>query len=93
MFTKHDPSDTKPCPHMRGLVSQLADDALSGLKKWYTEQHVKGCPQCQTGLDSICEVKGRLQTLDADAPAALPPAAWNAVEQEWQAAEHKASIG
>lgn len=93
MFVKRDPHDTKPCPHMRGLVSQLADNALTGVKRWFTEQHVKGCPQCQKGLTTICAVRDRLQTLDADAPAALPPAAWNAVEQEWQAAEQKVSTG
>lgn len=93
MFFKTDPHDTKPCPHMRGLVSQLADNALSGLKKWYTEQHVKGCPQCQMGLATICDVRDRLQALDADASAALEPQEWAQVEAGWQSAEKKTISG
>ena len=46
---KHDPTDTKPCPHMRHWVSALADGALTGLARWYTERHVGHCAAVPEG--------------------------------------------
>lgn len=86
----HDPNDTKPCPHMRLLVSALADEALAGLARWYTRWHLDGCAQCQKGLATILAVRGRLRLIHEDAgeKASLSPEQWAAVEAAWLRAEH-----
>ncbi len=87
---RHDPTDTKPCPHMRLLVSALADGALRGIARWYTQKHIDGCPQCRKGLATIRDVRGRLRAIHAevDAQAPLTPEQWAAVEAAWLRAEH-----
>ena len=86
----HDPTDTKPCPHMRTLVSAFADDALTGLARWYTRQHLASCPRCQQGLATIREMQARLTELDLDAetPEARR-ARWEKIEAALRDAESK----
>ncbi len=84
MLHKRDPADTKPCWHMRTLVSSLADNQLGGLLRWFTRQHVTGCPQCQTGLATIESVRARLRELEQTPAASLPPARWEKVEAAWE---------
>ena len=61
----------EPCRHMRTWVSSLADGSLTGLARWYTELHVKGCPHCKPALEAIRVLRERLEALArADAPAA-----------------------
>jgi predicted anti-sigma-YlaC factor YlaD len=86
---KHDPQSDKPCPHMRSLVSALADDALSGLARWYTRQHVAGCPQCRNALTYYVTLKTRLGTIAAPL-VPLPPDRWTAAEAAWEEADKEA---
>jgi anti-sigma factor RsiW len=85
---KPDPSDLKPCPHMRTWVSAWIDGRLTGLARWYTERHVHGCPQCQSSLPFLRGMRARLLRFAAPPPdAALPPERWAQVEAEWERAE------
>lgn len=85
MFT-HDPTDTKPCLHMRYLVSALADGALSGVAKWYTAQHIASCPQCQKGLATIKALRDRLRAIHEEDGeyVQLSSERWAALEAAWQ---------
>jgi len=85
---RHDTNGDRPCWHMRSLVSTLADGALSGLARWYTVQHIAGCPQCKGGLAYFQALKARLHF--APAPTLpLTPARWAAVEAAWLEADRE----
>lgn len=85
---KPDPTDLKPCPHMRTLVSAWSDGRLTGLARWYTERHVKDCPQCQSSIPFLRSMHARLLSLGAPpGDAALGPGRWARVEAEWERAE------
>jgi hypothetical protein len=85
---KTDPTDTKPCRHMRVWVSALADDALNGFPRWFTEHHVAGCRQCQKGLTTIHAMRDRLHTIhESDDDVPLPPEHWESVEAAWEQAD------
>ena len=88
MFHKIDPNNVKPCWHMQTLVSAWVDGRLSGLARWYTEQHVKSCPQCQASVPFLQTLHFRLSEL-SQAPAAekLSDPRWQAVEAAWTHAE------
>lgn len=89
---RHDPQDTKPCPHMRLWVSAWADSALSGLARWYTQWHVAACPQCQKGLHSLSAVRDRLRVLEAERAAPpLTPDRRAAAEFAWEEADREKS--
>ena len=87
---KTDPTDTKPCPHMRLLVSALSDGALTGIARWYTVKHLDGCAQCRKGMATIMEVRERLRVVHEESgeEAQLSPEQWTAVEEAWMRAEH-----
>jgi hypothetical protein len=61
-----DPTDLKPCSHMRTLVSARVDNKLSGLAGWYTDHHIKGCAQCQASIPFLTSLKERLLELESD---------------------------
>lgn len=85
----HDPNDTKPCWHMRTLVSALADNQLVGILLRFTELHLKGCPQCQHGLATLLALRDRLRGLGGsrqDIPP-LPASRWTQVEAAWERAD------
>jgi len=85
---KLDPTDLKPCPHMRTLVSAWADEKLTGLARWYTERHVQACPQCQSSLPFLRGMRARLLSLGGQpADAGLEPERWRRVEAAWEQAE------
>ncbi|MDQ2798805.1 MAG: hypothetical protein M3Y13_04075 [Armatimonadota bacterium] len=85
---KHDTQSDKPCRHMGGLVSALADDALSGLARWYTVHHVAGCPRCSNALTYFQALKTRLHF--ASAPVRpLTPEHWQAAEAAWAEADRE----
>lgn len=85
MFS-HDPHDLKPCRHMTGLVSALADDTLTGILRWFTTQHVAGCSRCHNGLEYFHALRVRLVTLEdkEKAKAQMTPEQWAAVEAAWE---------
>lgn len=88
MMKKPDPTDLKPCPHMRALVSAWIDGRLTGLARWYTERHVKDCPQCRSSIPFLRSMHARLLSLGApQEAAALEPGRWARVEAEWERAE------
>jgi hypothetical protein len=60
---KNDPTDLKPCPHMRTLVSAWIDGKLTGLVKWYTERHIHDCEQCSKSIPFLQRMQERLRTL------------------------------
>jgi anti-sigma factor RsiW len=86
---KHDPTDTKPCLHMRHWVSALADGALTGFARWYTERHVGNCPQCRKGLATILSVRDRLRALIPGQTTSLSQERWNAIEAAWEQADRE----
>ena len=88
MSHKIDPDNVKPCWHMQTLVSAWVDGRLSGLARWYTEQHVKDCPQCQASVPFLKTLHFRLSDLGKKPdPAKLSDAQWQAVEAAWEQAE------
>jgi len=85
---KFDPTNLKPCPHMRTLVSAWVDERLTGLARWYTERHIQACRQCRSSLPFLRAMRARLRHLGAlPAEAALAPERWAQVEAEWERAE------
>src|SRR2546421_5398870 len=74
----------EPCRYMRTWVSELADGSLTGLARWYTELHVKGCPHCKPAVEAIRALRQRLEILArADIPsesAHLAPERHSALE-------------
>ena len=91
MAHKLDPNNVKPCSHMETLVSAWVDGKLTGIARWYTALHVKGCPQCQSSLPFLQTLHFRLSAL-AQSPAAekLSDTRWQAVEAAWTQSEAQA---
>ncbi len=89
MLHKPDPTNVKPCSHMETLVSAWVDGKLTGLARWYTEWHVKNCPQCQSSLPFLRTLHFRLSTLGKDAAPEqqLSKQRWQAVEAAWAHSE------
>lgn len=56
-------SSARPCPHMKTLLSALADGTLSGIARWYAENHAVRCPRCGEALASLRVLRDRLRTL------------------------------
>lgn len=80
----HNPHDLKPCRHMTGLVSALADDSLTGIPRWFTTQHVAGCPHCRNGLEYFQALNTRLKALEIEGETLLNPEQWAAAEMAWE---------
>lgn len=89
MKHKIDLEDLKPCAHMRTLVSAWTDGTLRGLPRWYTEAHIKGCPQCQASLPFLRSLKARVGELAEAGPPPEPLTDTRrlAVEAAWEQAE------
>lgn len=89
MKHKIDLEDLKPCAHMRTLVSAWTDGTLRGLPRWYTEAHIKGCPQCQASLPFLRSLKARFGEMAEAGPAPEPLTDTRrlAVESAWEQAE------
>ncbi len=92
MAHKFDPSNVKPCSHMETLVSAWVDGKLTGIARWYTALHVKGCPQCQASVPFLRTLHFRLSELgQKPASEKLPDTRWQAVEAAWLQSEAQAS--
>lgn len=87
---KIDPTNLKPCGHMQTLVSAWLDGRLTGLARWYTEKHVKDCPQCQASVPFLKSLRFWLRDLGTK-PAAetLSETRWQAVEAAWKQSEQQ----
>lgn len=80
---KSSANDLKPCPHMRTLVSAWIDGRLTGIAKWYTQWHVKNCPQCQSSLPFLRSLHERMRKL-GEASSELPEERWAKIESAWE---------
>lgn len=56
-------SPARPCPHMKTLLSMLADGTLTGIARWYAENHAGRCPRCGEALASLRVLRDRLLAL------------------------------
>lgn len=82
-------TDERPCPHMKTLLSALADGSLTGLARWYAEHHAQRCPGCGSSLVNLKTVRERIRTLgvpDGDT-LQLSEDRWAAIEAAWDAQE------
>lgn len=61
--TRDDEHPSKPCPHMKTLLSTTADGNLRGLLLRFTRVHVAGCAPCRGALDGLLILRTRMQTL------------------------------
>ena len=77
-------NDLKPCPHMRTLVSAWIDNRLTGIAKWYTEWHVKHCPQCQSSLPFLRSLHERMRQLAGRGDETIPELRWAKIESAWE---------
>jgi hypothetical protein len=102
LFHKPRPSEPEeelqPCPHMRTLLSRLADNSLRGLLRRYTVAHVAQCAHCRsalTGLEVLVVRLRHLIPLQGDMPATpaagkgLAPERWTQVEQHMTETDSK----
>jgi hypothetical protein len=79
---------TKPCIHIRSLLSPLMDSRLSGVLGAYVHWHVERCPRCQTALDNLREIVGHLSARShAPFQPTLGVDRWAKLEAAWDAAE------
>jgi hypothetical protein len=60
--------DVRPCKHMEGMVSSLADGSLHGPARWYTQFHAMHCIQCKTAVKQLRAVIDRVSVLREEAP-------------------------
>lgn len=67
--------DVRPCKHMEGMVSGLADGSLHGPARWYTQLHAMHCTQCRAAVKNLSVVIGQVKELrdDSARPAARMP--------------------
>ncbi len=50
----HDPnSEGPPCKNLEGLLQQMADGRLRGIKKWYIAAHAARCSHCGNFLQRL----------------------------------------
>ena len=85
-------TDERPCPHMKTLLSALADGSLTGIARWYTEHHAQRCPGCGSSLGNLKTVRERIRTLgvpDGDT-LQLSEDRWAAIEAAWDEQENHA---
>lgn len=95
MRHKSNANDLKPCPHMRTLVSAWVDGRLTGLAKWYTDWHIKHCPQCQSSLPFLRSLHERMRELSERGADTIPDERWTRIESAWDRVDEqeKASQG
>jgi hypothetical protein len=78
---------------METLVSGYIDGNLTGVQKWYTESHIKGCKQCQASIPFLQALRARTLTLGVEQAQPelqerkLDPNRWEKIETEWDQAE------
>lgn len=78
----------RPCNHMKSWVSALADGSLRGFARWFTQLHVKGCPQCGAALRALQRLRERLRGLNAPgSETRMPDDRWETVERKWEELE------
>ena len=82
----------KPCSHMKTLLSALADGSLTGLARWFTENHAKGCPGCGHTLANLQTLRERVRTLGVPegAELRLPEDRWAQIEAAWEVQDGEA---
>ena len=75
----------KPCPHMKTLLSALADGSLTGLAHWYAAHHAQRCPGCSQALSDLQTVRERIRALGVPQSEALQLSEerWKGLEAAW----------
>ena len=75
----------KPCPHMKNLLSTLVDSSLTGVARWYSENHARRCPGCSSALSSLSMVRERVRALGVPSSEALQLSQerWDSIEAAW----------
>lgn len=86
--------NSRPCLHMKSMLSGLSDGTLKGLLRWYAERHVAGCRHCAPALSAIVVLEARLRSLRVTGPEddarlrldevhrAAAEKGWNAIDAE-----------
>ena len=76
----------RPCPHMKTLLSALADGSLTGLARWYAENHARRCPGCGSALGGLRTIRERIRTLGVPTGESLRLSGehWEAIEAAWE---------
>lgn len=71
---------------MKTLLSALADDSLTGIARWFAQNHTKGCPGCAHTLASLKTLRERVRTLGVPETETLrlPQGRWAEIEVAWQ---------
>lgn len=79
----------KPCPHMKNLLSALADGSLTGLARWYAENHTSRCPGCSNALSGLSMVRERIRALGVPSGEVLQLSSehWASIETAWEEAD------
>lgn len=82
-------TDLGPCPHMKTLLSALADSSLTGLARWYAENHARSCPGCSRALGDLKVLRERVRALGVPSTESLkmPVERWEAIEAAWDELE------
>ncbi|GAB4458827.1 MAG: hypothetical protein OHK0029_20560 [Armatimonadaceae bacterium] len=87
---------TRPCPHMKTLISGLADDSLTGMMRWFTEMHAKGCGPCGSAVAQLKGLRMRLRGLNAPCEGskklALSEERRAAIEAAWQRMDEESVV-
>lgn len=78
--------ELKPCPHMKTLLSALIDGSLTGVARWYTQNHAKRCPGCSSALGDLETVRDRIRTLGVPSGESLRLSGehWSRLEAAWE---------
>ena len=78
----------QPCSYMKLLLSSLADGTLTGMVRWFAEQHARGCEHCGQTLENLLVLRSRLRAISAsqpkDTPLSLTPERRASLEATWK---------
>jgi hypothetical protein len=87
----------RACPHMKGRLSDLTDGTAKGIRRWYTERHVTGCPGCASTLSGLRLLRARLLGIGKGETKTTPPAEsltlaperWQEITRSWEQTDEK----
>lgn len=81
----------RPCPHMKTLLSALADNSLTGIARWYAQNHAQHCPGCAQALSDLTTLRSRIRALGVPSGEALSLSEerWVQLEAAWEEIEQK----
>jgi hypothetical protein len=87
----------KPCSHMKLLLSSLADGTLTGMVRWFAEQHARGCEHCGQTLENLLILRSRLRAINSfpkkEDSLALTAERRAALEATWKEMDERSEEG